>query len=338
MGGVLGGRGGRLLALALSCVLLLPLAACQEQPEPPADLRAVTLGVSKESLNALAYIARDEGLFEQAGLDVELVEFDSAQLAFAAMLAGDVDAALCADTPIVTAAIDGEPFKVVATVATDANDLKIVARRSAGITGPQDLRGKRVGTRQGTAAHFFLHVYITRYGMADEDLMVRYDSFESITAALIAGELDAVSLRQPFIAQLEDALGDDFVLLEEEGLYGKTMNLCVPSAGTGIDGETQQRFIRAFILAEEAGVADTSGRLVGEVAEDIGIAPDDICGCIITSGAVALRQSLVLNLEDQVRWAMDSGLATAATEPNMLAFIDTTPLDAVAPDRVTLIR
>lgn len=328
----------RLMVAALCLALTLPVAACKDEPAVPADVRSVTLGVSRESLNALAYIARDEGLFEQAGLDVELVEYDSAQLAFEAMLAGEVDAALCADTPIVTAAITGQPFRIIATVGTDSNDLRIIARKSAGVGGPEDLRGKRVGTRQGTAAHFFLHVYLTRYGMSDDDVDMRFDSFEGVTAALIAGDLDAVSLRQPFISQLEDALGEDFVMLEEPGLYGKTMNLCVLADEEGIDAETQRRFIRAFILAEEAGVADTSGRVVDQVADDIGVHTDDICSCIVTSGAVSIQQSLVLNLEDQVRWAMESGLATASAAPDMLSFIDAGPLDAVAPDRVTLIR
>lgn len=328
----------RLLVLGLCCALVFPLTACEKEPAEPPEVRAVTLGVSRESLNSLAYIARDEGLFEQVGLDVELVEFDSAQMALQAMLTGEVDAALCADTPIVTSAINGEPFRIIATVATDSNDLKIVARKSAGITAPEDLLGKRIGTRQGTAAHFFLHVYVTRHGMADEDIAAVYDSFENVTAALIAGQVDAVSLRQPFIAQLEDALGDDFVLLEEEGLYGKTMNLCVPADGDGVDSDTQKRFIRAFILAEEVGVADASGRIVAQVADDIGVRADDICSCIITRGAVTLQQSLVLNLEDQVRWAMESGLATSASAPDMLEYIDTSPLDAVAPERVTLIR
>lgn len=326
----------RLLAVGLGCILAFPIAACDREPTTPADVRTVTLGASRESLDALAYIARDEGLFQQAGLNVELMEYDSAQLALEAMLAGEVDAALCADTPIVTSAVNGEPFRIIATVATDSNDLKIVARKSAGISAPEDLRGKRVGTRQGTAAHFFLHVFATSHGIADEDLDVRFDSFENVTAALIEGDLDAVALRQPFIAQLKEALGDDFVLLEEEGLYGKTMNLCVPT--DGVDSETQRRLVRAFILAEEAAVTDTSGRIVGQFAEDIGIKPEDICSCIITSGAVSLQQSLVLNLEDQVRWATESGLATSTTKPNILSYIDAEPLDAVDADRVTLIR
>ncbi len=326
------------IAVALCCALVAPLAACEDEVPPPADTRSVRLGVSKESLNSLAYVARDEELFDDVGLEVELLEYDSAQAAFEAMMAGEVDAALCADTPIVTAAIDGQPFSVIATVATDNNDLKIVARASTGIAKASDLRGRRVGTRQGTAAHFFLHVLLTKYGMNDTDVDMRFDSFESITAALIAGELDAVSLRQPFIAQLETALGDDFVLIEQKGLYGKTMNLCVLADQQGADVEVQRRLIEAFILAEEVGVADTSGRIVANVASDIGIEPHDICSCIITRGAVGLQQSLVLNLEDQVRWAMDSGLATAETPPDILSFLDPGPLDAVAPERVTLVR
>lgn len=328
----------RAVAALVCCVLLGGLIGCDAGAEPPEDVRSVTLGVSGEALDSLAYIARDEGLFEQEGLEVEFVEFDSAQAALEAMLAGDVDAALCADTPIVTAAMNGESLRVIATVGTHANDIKIVARASAGISTPADLRDKRVGTRQGTAAHFFLHVFLVKYALADDDVRLTFDTFENVTAALIAGELDAAALRQPFISQLQEALGDDFVLFEEEGLYAKTMNLCVLEGDGGPDGVTKQRLVRALIAAEEAGVADTTGRLHAEVASAMGIPETDLCDCIITSGSVGLRQSLVLGFEDQARWEIEAGLVEAPEKLDMLSVIDTSVLDEVAPERVTVIR
>ncbi|MBN2840153.1 MAG: NrtA/SsuA/CpmA family ABC transporter substrate-binding protein, partial [Coriobacteriia bacterium] len=205
----------------------------------PEDTLPVTLAVSQAALSSLAYVARDEGIFERAGLLVTFTEYSSSQLALEAVLTGEADAALCADTPIVLAALDGRPATILATAATHSNDIQIVARADAGITVPEDVRGKRIGTREGTAAHFFLHGFLIKYGMSEEDVDVRFDSFESVTAALIAGELDAVSLRQPFTSQLAAALGDDFVLFEEHGLYDKTMNLCVRADSTTPDQETR---------------------------------------------------------------------------------------------------
>lgn len=323
----------------MCCALLAGAAACDERRfAAPDDSRSVTLAVSGEALDSLAYIAREESLFEQEGLDVELVEFESAQAALDALLASEVDAALCADTPIVTAAIGGKPVRIVTTIGAHANDIKIVARSGAGIGEPADLRDKRVGTRQGTAAHFFLHVFLVKHALADTDVQLTYDTFENVTAALIAGELDAAAVRQPFISQLEEALGDEFVLFEEEGLYEKTMNLCVLDGGQGPDVETKKRLVRAFIAAEEAGVADVTGRLHTEVARVMGIPEDDLCDCIIVYGGVSLRQSLVLGFEDQARWAIDSGLVSAPEALDMLSVIDATALDAVDPERVTVIR
>lgn len=329
----------RMTTAILCFTLLAGLAACdQGQTDVSDDVRRVTLGVSGEALDSLAYIAREEGLFEREGLDVELVEFESAQAALEAMLAGEVDAALCADAPIVTAVIEGKPFRVITTVGTHADDIKIVARSSAGITEPTDLRGKRVGTRQGTAVHFFLHVFLVKYALADTDVQLSYDTFENVTAALMSGQLDAAALRQPFVSQLKDALGDDFVLFEEEGLYEKTMNLCVLDGEGGLDTETKERLVRAFIAAEEAGVEDATGQLHSDVAEAMGVPEEDLCDCIIVHGSVGLRQSLVLGFEDQARWAISSGFVSAPEVLDMLSVVDTTVLDAVAPERVTVIR
>jgi len=322
--------------IAIVAFLVLPGCGPAEQ-EPPADMLPVTLGVSQESLSALAYIARDHGIFEANGLDVEFIEYPSSQLAHESLVAGQVEAALCADTPIVIGALQGHPVRIIATASTDANDIKLVARSDAGIETPRDLEGKRVGTQRGTAAHFFLHSFLIKNGMSEADVDVRFDSFAAITEDLISGDLDAVSLRQPFIGQLHEALGERYVLFEEHGLYGKTMNLCVAQDGT-LDPEVKARLVRSFIDAEQQAVSVDIDQTNAEVASALRIAPDELCDCMFVEGAVGLRQSLILTLEDQARWVRDSGLVEAPTEFDSLAMLDPSPLDAVDSDRVTILR
>ena len=324
------------VCVALAVLVLLP--GCGDAgPEPPDDTRSVTLGVSKESLSGLAYIARNHGIFERNGLDVEFVEYPSSQIAYESLVAHEVEAALCADTPLVIGTLSGDRIEVIATASTDANDIKVVARADAGITQPGDLEGKRIGTQRGTAAHFFLHSFLIKNGMSETDVDVRFDSFAAITEALLSGDLDAVSLRQPFIGQLRVALGDQFVLFEEHGLYGKTMNLCV-SPDDDLDPEVKRRLIMSFIAAEGQALSVSVEQTNAEVAAALGIAPSEMCDCMFAEGAVGLRQSLVLTLEDQARWAIGSGIVAEPLLFESLAMIDPVPMDAVDPDRVNILR
>ncbi|HSQ21627.1 MAG TPA: NrtA/SsuA/CpmA family ABC transporter substrate-binding protein [Coriobacteriia bacterium] len=333
-------RSARTVLGLLLAVTLAASPGCLPDKETggPEDALPVILAVSQEALSSLAYVARDDGIFERAGLVVTFTEYSSSQLALEALLAGEADAALCADTPIVLAALDGRPATILATVATHANDIQIVARADAGITAPEDVRGKRIGTREGTAAHFFLHGFLIKYGMSDVDVDLRFDSFEGVTAALIAGDLDAVSLRQPFTSQLAVALGDDFVLFEEHGLYDKTMNLCVRADSTTPDQETRRRLVEALLDAERVISADTSGRTKAEVAAALDLEVDELCNCMFSEGAVNLRQSLVMALEEQARWARHSGIVEPKDGFDALSLLDTSVLDALAPERVTVIR
>ena len=54
--------------------------------------------------------------------------------------------------------------------------------------------------------------------------------------------------------------------------------------------------------------------------------------------AITLDQALVINLEDQARWAIRSGLTKSSTVPNFLNYIDAAPLARVRPRAVTLIQ
>ena len=333
---------GRVAAFLAVLLLATTLAAsgCGSDggSATPSDVRSVTLGVSQESMSGLAYVARDKGLFASNGLDLEFVEYSSSQLAYEALLSGEVDAALCADTPIVLGALDNERVMIIATVATDMNDIQIVARADAGIATPKDLEGMRIGTREGTAAHFFLHSFLIKNGMTEDDVSVQFDAFESVTRSLIDGRLDAVSLREPFIAQLSEALGDDFVVFEEHGLYAKTMNLCVSAGDAAPDADVQRRLIRSLLDAEAAGVAQGVENTRIEIAEAIGISPEGLCVCIISEGAVGLDQSLLLTFEDQARWARTSGVARHDRDVDFLELINTSVLDEIAPERVTVVR
>jgi ABC-type nitrate/sulfonate/bicarbonate transport system substrate-binding protein len=80
-----------LLVAILVAGVLPSLGGCVDTSPEAAGTHALSIGVSREELSALAYIARNEGIFLESGLDVEFVEYSSSQLALEALLSGDVD-------------------------------------------------------------------------------------------------------------------------------------------------------------------------------------------------------------------------------------------------------
>lgn len=330
--------GRRVVCLALTVSLAVIPGCARTMGEARSDdLIPLRLGVGREPLSALAYIARDEGLFEANGLDVDFVEYEGAQTAHERLLAGEVDVALCTDTPIVLGALAGKPVTIFATIARDANDISILARPDAGITRPADLRGKRFGVQWGTAASFFLDSFLTLQGIADTEVTITKATHSEVTAALIRGEIDAASLREPFDTQVAQALGEDLVVFTEPGLYTKTASLCV-RPDQPVDREALVRLVRAFIEAEDLMAGDRDDRLHDAAARDIGISGDALAPGVYTPGSVSLRQALILNFEDQARWAVEETVVSDPQPFDALTLLDLSVLDAVDPERVSVIR
>src|SRR5258706_3445846 len=61
------------------------------------------------------YMAKDLGLFEKYGLDVEIVHIRGAAINIAALIAGEIQVAVAAGTLAVAAAARGPPIVIIAT-------------------------------------------------------------------------------------------------------------------------------------------------------------------------------------------------------------------------------
>lgn len=331
-------KGIPVICAAFACsVLLLTGCNASDAPSPAADGQALTLGVGREPLSALAYVAEHEGLFEANGLDVAIVDYSGGGTAHAALLDGTVDVALCTDTPLVIGALRGTPITIAATVASNPNDITLLARKSAGIASAADLRGKRVGVQPGTAADFFLHSFLGLNGMSHDDVSIVSGTHTELAASLIAGELDVAALREPQTTDVIRAIGDDLLVFEEPGLYVKTSNLCF-DPDRPVDLGALTRLLRALVQAEDLMAGERAGELTEVVAERIGSDPGSLDPASHGPGSVSLRQAFILSFEDQARWALAEGLVPDATVFDALALIDPRALDAVSPDRVSVIR
>ena len=123
-----------------------------------------TLNVSYASVTGSRiplWIAKDVGLFEKYGLNVNLVVIAAGNAAIGALASGDVEILGAPGSTTMVSAAKGMPFAIIGTFGPSA--WKLAAHPS--IATVQDLRGKTVGiSRPGTTIDFATKRALQKFG------------------------------------------------------------------------------------------------------------------------------------------------------------------------------
>ena len=106
--------------------------------------------VTSESMTAL-WVARDRGLFKKYGLDMQFILMPRNPLAVAALLAGEIDAAIVGPGHVINAASSGADLIGIANLKQKL-DYRLNGRPE--IKRKEDLRGKRIAiSGPGSTSH-----------------------------------------------------------------------------------------------------------------------------------------------------------------------------------------
>lgn len=148
-------------------------------------------------------------------------------------------------------------LRIIFTVAEGV--YRIVGRRSAGINTLADLRGKRIGTMPRTSSAYYLSRMLATAGVGEKDVTVvpfvsgTSKPLTAMRQALLAGEIDAVTIWEPEMQRCKDALGADAVEFfdaasyrEQFSLYSTQANLADPALRPKIVA-----FVKSLIVASE---------------------------------------------------------------------------------------
>lgn len=96
---------------------------------------------------------------------------------------------------------------------------RIVAKRSAGITRLEDLKGKRVVVPRSTSAHYHLVAMLRSAGLQESDVTIVSAPATAMAAALTKGDADAISMWEPESQNAVAALGKDAVIFQNNRIY-----------------------------------------------------------------------------------------------------------------------
>ena len=327
--------------VAAGLVLVLMGVGCKQKEElaPPGE-QVVPLAVTichGSVTDILPRIALEQGYFSEEGLTVTLKDLDG-KLAFDGMLKGECNFAVSGAPPIVLADPQTTHFAILATLLSDDDSTRVVARRDHGIVTPQDLKGKRIGVKKGVIGHLFLDLFMMKHGLAQNEVNQVFMDSDKLQPALVSGEIDGFSMTNKMVNAAARILGDKGVVFAEPGLNTihafLTTRPDVPLNLQAIPG-----ILKALIRAEQYAKSEPSAAKA-MVAKAALLPPQEIEEIWARSTIeVALSNPLFVHLEDQYRWQMErSGLPGPATMPNYLNLVLPEYLRLIKPDAVSVTK
>lgn len=280
---VRGGRAARRdagrVAAALAVILLA--AGCHgpgtgSAGPGAAGLAQLTVAASPGVANVPLYLAAREGLFSKAGLRVSIRTYDSAAAELKALRAGTADIA-SADYADYFFAQSIDPNLLILADGYDAapNTMAVLALPGSGITKPQDLMGKTIGTPEPQEFPFSPSVPYSLDTMATQSVLlgdgvqptqVKWKALpaQNLVGALRDHQVDAILVTEPYLFQAESQLGAAVVL---DALSGSTAGIPLNGYFTTRSASRAKasalRTFRSVLLQAQAQAA--SGRSVRSV-------------------------------------------------------------------------
>lgn len=218
----------RLLAAACVLALLVFPIGCAADEEPDAEAPAeapladvepapITIGVLPTEDSLPLWVAEQEGLFAEAGLEVEIVVFQAAQERDTAFASGAIDAFMGDIIAAANLEAAGTPVMLPTVMlgqTTEEGRFGIVVPPGSAAVSLEDLAGVPIGTSSASIQEYVVDRMMAAAGVpADEvakeivpKVPVRYD-------LLMNGQLEAAALPEPFLslAKLQGAtvIADD---------------------------------------------------------------------------------------------------------------------------------
>lgn len=230
----------KLCAVALCGVMAVSLAACGSNEAPvdsaakePASVDSATVeqpsdetirvGVLSIADSLPIFAAEQEGMFEAAGLNVEVYPFKSSADQSKAVEAGELDIVMNdmivqslmkkadTDTKVINMAFGADPTE---------GRFVVVAAPNSGIEKPEDLIGKRVSISTNTMMEYLMAQYEDYFDLDASgielvnmpDLMLRVETLlqgKDIDAAILPDPLATFAISKGGVAVIDDTTLDE---------------------------------------------------------------------------------------------------------------------------------
>lgn len=198
---------GRMASALALVVALVPPAAAQE--------RRLPVKVAVGGASCLCYLptvlAKQLGHYEQAGLEVDLINFKGGSVALTAVLSGSADIVSGYYDHTVNLAARSKAMKSIVVYDRFPGLVLVVSpKATAQVKSVRDLAGKKAGvSAPGSSTDFFLK-YLLRKNEVDPNrvAVIGVGLTDTAVAAMEQGQVDAAVMLDPAVTLLQNRYAD----------------------------------------------------------------------------------------------------------------------------------
>jgi putative hydroxymethylpyrimidine transport system substrate-binding protein len=251
----------KLTILILALAVAATATACSTKSEdvvPEREPFSLALDWYPNPDHAGIYVARDQGYFEDAGLDVSLDAPTDPALPIKLVAAGRTDLAISYEPEVLLARQQG--LDVVAVAALIDQPLtSLIWLKKSGIRGVADLKGKTVSTAGIPYQDAYLKTILERAGLSESDVR-KVGVGQGLLPSIISGRAQAT------LGPFWNIEGVDLRLSGRRPVINPVNRLGVPDYSEMVLVAQGKRLtedpeaIRLFIRALERGTNDAVGR------------------------------------------------------------------------------
>lgn len=297
--------------------------------------RPVLVGTGANVSEGNFFILEQSELAAEEGIDLEVVLFDLGLQGVEAAIAGQTNAGVSVELPLLRFLDQGSNIVAPAVVMT-ANDIEIIVERD--IETPADLVGKTIGLPFGSNMDYAFRTYLERHGLTDQDVTLLNVAPAEHVALLSRGDIDGFVFVEPVVGRAFEALGDQIAYLEPglEEVHTSRLWLQFDRTWAEENREAVEGLLAGLIAAEDLA-ADDPDQAFQHVASKLGLSPEDARRAYEAAGydwEVYVDDEAVGALQTVAEWMVEQDLIDDV--PDYGSIIDTSYLSAVDQDRVRL--
>lgn len=324
------------------------LTGCRQdnQVNKKGDLKEIKLAVFQLYTSGVV-IAADRSseidpnvhCFTEAGLKPTIIKRSKGPEIVDALTSQSAEIGTLAITPQALQAVQGNKFVNLTTIQTTHKDIKVVGRKSTGVTSGKSLKGKKVGYVGGTFGEIFLSRYLIKYGLKKTDVNLVTAGPAQLRDLFISKSVDAIILWEPFI---QDILNDpgidkaDISVDVDRTLYNARMNLVGKPEVFVNKHDELEKLTKAMICGEKL-IQKYPEKSQASIEKWLDRKPGTLKNVFDpkTFKVELDVPALSKDLKKESEWAKTSVVKEKGTVPTDFSpFVDSKVLDSISPDRV----
>ena len=187
------------LTILIAVILLIIFTVYAMSGE---NTETVKIGYLPTDHDSALFVANATGMFKDAGIDVELYEYNNGGDMMSAMASGELDVGYVGITPVIYSISKGVPVKIVAGAQNEGSGL---LSHSSSVKSITDLKGKTIATPGEASIQSVLLKYdLKKHGLSTSDIESPTMKVSSMNDALKTDGIDAMLTYEPYVTISKD--------------------------------------------------------------------------------------------------------------------------------------